>query len=218
MFLGHYALGLAAKRLAPKTSLGALIAAPTLADLLWPVFLLLGWERVTVVPGPNPFLIFQFDSYPISHSLLTLVGWGLLFAFLYRMRTGNAQGAVILGLLVVSHWVLDYVTHRPDLPLFPWVTSPKVGLALWDSPVGTIIVEAIMFVAGIALYLKTTRARDRVGSYGLAAFLAVLVLSYLAALLSPPPTNIRALAIGGIVFGWLFVACAAWIDRHREAL
>ena len=216
MFIGHYALGLAAKRLAPKTSLGTLIAAPTLADLLWPAFLLLGWERVTIVPGPNPFLIFEFDSYPISHSLLTLVGWGLLFGVLYRMRTGYAHGAVVVALLVVSHWVLDFVTHPPDLPISPWVSGPRVGLALWDSPPATIIVEAIMFVTGIALYLKTTRARDRVGRYGLGGFVAVLVLSYAAALLSPPPSNVRALAIGGIVFGWLFVWVAAWVDRHRE--
>src|SRR5580765_6628298 len=102
MFIGHYALGLAAKRIAPRTSLGTLIAAPTLADLLWPVFLLLGWEHVTVVPGPNPFLILNFDSYPISHSLVTLIGWGLLFGALYRARTGYARGAAVLALLVVS--------------------------------------------------------------------------------------------------------------------
>jgi len=214
MFIGHYALGLAAKRLVPRTSLGTLIAAPTLADLLWPVFLLLGWERVTVVPGPNPFLIFMFDSYPISHSLLTLLGWGALLGVLYRMRTGYVRGALVVGLLVVSHWVLDYVTHVPDMPLYPG--GPRVGLGLWHSVVGTIVVEAAMFVAGIVIYLKTTRARDRIGSYGLAGFILVLLLSYMAALLSPPPGNMRALAVGGIVFGWLFVAMAAWVDRHRK--
>src|SRR5712691_1059880 len=108
MFIGHYALGFAAKRLAPRTSLGTLFAAPTLADLLWPVFLLLGWERVTIVPGTNPFLRPTFDSYPISHSLLTLVAWGVLFALLYRLRTGSARGAILVALLVVSHWVLDF--------------------------------------------------------------------------------------------------------------
>jgi membrane-bound metal-dependent hydrolase YbcI (DUF457 family) len=214
MFIGHYALGLAAKRIAPRTSLGTLIAAPTLADLLWPVFLLLGWERATVVPGPNPFLVLRFDSYPISHSLLTLLGWGLLFAVVYQMRTGYARGAVVVALLVVSHWVLDFATHRPDMPLYPG--GPGVGLGLWNSVAGTIVVEAVMFVAGIAIYVATTRARDRVGRYGFAGFLLLLVLSYIGALLSPPPANLRALAVGGIVFGWLFVAFAAWMDRHRE--
>ena len=213
MFIGHYALGLAAKRIVPRTSLGTLVAAPTLADLLWPVFLLLGWERVTVVPGPNPFLIFRFDSYPISHSLLTLMGWGLLFAFLYRMRTSYTRGAIVLGLLVVSHWVLDFATHRPDMPLYPG--GPTVGLGLWNSVAGTIVVEGVLFVAGIAIYLATTRARDRIGRYGLAGFLLLLVFSYVGALFSPPPSNIQALAIGGIVFGWLFVWMAAWVDGHR---
>ena len=78
MFIGHYALGLAAKRVAPRTSLGTLFAAPTLADLLWPVFLLLGWEHARVVPDPNPFLRLWLDDIPISHSLLTLIGWGVL--------------------------------------------------------------------------------------------------------------------------------------------
>jgi hypothetical protein len=216
VFIGHYALGLAAKRLVPRTSLGTLVAAPTLADLLWPAFLLLGWERVTVVPGPNPFLLFTFDSYPISHSLLTLLGWGLLFGVLYRMRTGYARGAVVVALLVVSHWVLDFATHRPDMPLYPG--GARVGLGLWNSVAGTIIVEAVMFVAGIVIYLTTTRARDRVGRYGFAVFVLLLVLSYAGALLSPPPSNIKALAIGGLMFGWLFVAMAAWIDRQRESV
>jgi hypothetical protein len=216
MFIGHYALGLAAKRIAPKTSLGWLIAAPTLADLLWPVFLLLGWERASSVGGSNPFLRLRFDSYPLSHSLLALIGWGLLFAVLYRMRTGYTRGAVVVGLLVVSHWVLDYVVHVPDLPLYPG--SAKLGLGLWNSPAATIIVEALMTVAGIAIYLTTTRARDRIGSYGLAAFLLLIGGSYGAALFSPPPANITPLAVGAIVFGWLFVAMAAWVDGHRESV
>src|SRR6059036_640938 len=101
MFIGHYALGLAAKRVAPRTSLGTLFAAPALADLLWPVFLLLGWERVRYTGGTNPFLVLTFDAYPISHSLLTLIGWGSLFALLYRMRTGYGRGALVVALLVV---------------------------------------------------------------------------------------------------------------------
>lgn len=216
MFIGHYALGFAAKRMVPRTSLGTLIAAPTLADLLWPAFLLLGWERVSSAGGSNPFLTLRFDSYPISHSLVTLLGWGLLFAVLYRMSTGCARGAVVVGLLVVSHWLLDYVVHVPDLPLYPG--GAKVGLGLWNSPPATIVVEGIMSIAGIALYLATTRARDRVGRYGLAGFVALVALSYVGSLFSPPPSNVRALAIGGLVFGWLFVGIAGWVDGHRETL
>ena len=214
MFIGHFALGLAAKRVAPRTSLGTLFAAPTLADLLWPVFLLTGWERVSIVPGPNPFLTLSFDSFPISHSLLTLVGWGTLFALPYRLRTGYARGAVVVALLVVSHWVLDFATHVPDMPLYPG--SPRVGLGLWHSVAGTVIVEGLMLAAGTWIYLRATRARDAAGRYGLGALLALLVVSYVGSLFTGPPPTLRALEIGGIVFGWLFVLLAAWADRHRE--
>ena len=134
MFIGHYALGLAAKRLAPRTSLGTLFVAPTLADLLWPVFLLLGWERVSPSGVTNPFLTLTFDAYPISHSLLALIGWGALYALLYRARTGYGRGAIVVGLLVVSHWVLDFVTHVPDMPLYPGGTEGRPRAVALQSP------------------------------------------------------------------------------------
>jgi hypothetical protein len=214
MFIGHYAVALAAKRAAPQTSLGTLFVAVQLADMLWPVFLILGWEQAHMVPRPNPFLILWLDSIPISHSLLTLVAWGLLFAALYRARTGYARGAIVVALAVVSHWVLDFATHRPDMPLYPG--GPKLGLGLWNSVAGTVVVEGLMFVAGAWIYSRTTRARDRIGGYGLGALLALLLLSYIGSLVAGAPPSMRAVAIGGIIFGWLFVAWAAWVDRHRE--
>ena len=216
MFIGHYALALAAKRAAPRTSLGTLFLAVQLADMLWPVFLLLGWEQAHLVPGPNPFLILWLDSIPISHSLLTLIAWGVLFAAVYRMRTGYAKGAIVVALAVVSHWVLDVITHRPDMPLYPG--GPKLGLGLWNSVAGTVIIEVVMFAAGTWIYLRTTRARDAVGRYGLAALLTLLGLSYGGSVLSGAPPSMRAIEIGGIIFGWLFVVWAAWGDKHREAI
>ncbi len=180
MFIGHYALALAAKRAAPRASLGTLFAATSLADLLWPVFLLLGWERAHVVQGPNPFL----------------------------------TRGVVIALLVVSHWVLDFVTHRPDMPLYPGGTP--LGLGLWNSVAGTVGVEGVMFAAGVWLYARTTKARDGVGTYGFWALIAVLLLSYVGSLFSPPPPTQTALAVGGIIFGWLFVLWAGWSGRHRE--
>ena len=214
MFIGHYAVALAAKRVAPRTSLGTLFAATSLADLLWPVFLLLGWERAHVAPGPNPFLTLWLDSIPISHSLVTLIAWGAVFGFAYRTLTGDARAGVIIALLVVSHWVLDFVTHRPDMPLYPG--GRGLGLGLWNSVSGTVVTESVMFAAGLWLYAAGTRARDGVGRYGFWALVAVLLLSYYSSLFSPPPPQ-RALAIGGIVFGWLFVLWAGWADGHRDA-
>jgi membrane-bound metal-dependent hydrolase YbcI (DUF457 family) len=214
VFIGHYAVALAAKRAAPQTSLGTLFAAASLADLLWPAFVLVGWEQVRITGGPNPFLTLTFDAYPISHSLLTLLAWAALFALLYRARTGYARGALIVALLVVSHWVLDFVTHVPDMPLYPG--GPRVGLGVWNSVAGTVVVEAAMLVAGLWIYLKTTRARDAVGRYGFGALIALLVASYGASLFSPPPPTTTALGIGGLLFGWLFVVWAGWGDKHRH--
>jgi hypothetical protein len=214
MFIGHYALALAAKRAAPRTSLGTLVAATTLADLLFPVFFLAGWEHAHIAPNPNPFLTLWLDSLPISHSLVMLIGWGVLFAMLYGLRTRYRRGAVAVALLVVSHWVLDWVTHRPDMPLYPG--GRGLGLGLWNSVSGTVATESVMFAAGLWLYATATRARDGVGRYGFWAFVALLLLSYYGSLFSPPPSNERAFAIGGIIFGWLFVAWAWWGDGHRE--
>src|SRR5207249_6020403 len=124
--------------------------------------------------------------------------------------------ALVVALLVVSHWLLDFVTHRPDMPLYPGGTP--LGLGLWNSVAGTVAVEGVMFVAGVWLYATATRARDRTGTYGFWSLIAVLVLSYVGSLLSPPPPTRVALAVGGIIFGWLFVGWAAWGDRHRESV
>jgi hypothetical protein len=216
MFIGHYALALAAKRAAPRASLGALFAATSLADLLWPLLLLVGWEQSHVVPGSNPFLTLWLDSIPISHSLVTLIGWGASFGLVYRARTLDDRGGVVIALLVVSHWVLDVITHRPDMPVYPGGTP--LGLGLWNSVAGTVLVEAVMFVAGVWLYATATRARDRAGSYGFWSLIAVLLLFYVGSLFSPPPPSRTALAVGGIIFGWLFVVWAWWADKHRETV
>ena len=164
MFIGHNAVGFASKKLAPSTSLLLLMGAPMLLDLLWPIFLLLGWEHSHVVPGPNPFLTLWLDDIPYSHSLFALIVWGALFGYLYRRRTGDTRTALVIGSLVVSHWVLDFVTHRPDMPLYPG--SASFGLGLWNSPPATIIVEAAMLLAGVAIYTRVTRARDGIGRWG----------------------------------------------------
>ena len=141
MFIGHYAVGLASKKLAPRASLGALIAAPILLDLLWPIFLLLGWEHVSVEPNTNPFLRLAFDSYPISHGLVAVVGWATLFAALYYGFTRYGAGALVIWMGVISHWVMDYIVHRPDLPLYAG-GSRLVGLGLWNHRWAAIAVEA----------------------------------------------------------------------------
>jgi len=213
MFIGHFAVGSAAKRIAPKTSLGTLMVAPMLLDGLWPIFLLLGWERVRVVPGNTAFSSLVFEYYPYSHSLAMAVVWGLLFAALYWMRTRYGTGAVVIGLAVISHWVLDVVVHGRDLPLYPG-SAMLVGFGMWNSVAITLVVEGVMFAAGVWLYATMTKPRDLVGSIALWLFIALLVALYLGAAFGPPPPSVKALALTGLL-GWLFPLWAWWIDRHR---
>lgn len=213
MFIGHFAVGLASKRIAPRASLGVLMAAPNLLDLLWPVFLLLGWEQVRIDPGNTAFTPLDFVSYPISHSLLTACGWGTLFALLYWLVARYVRGAVVIACSVVSHWVLDFIVHRPDLPLYPG--GPRVGLGLWNSVPAAIALEVAMYAAGAWLYLSMTRARNRVGSYALWAFLAFGLVAYVGNIMGPPPPSTRAIAVVALTL-WLVPLWAWWIDRHRE--
>ena len=212
MFIGHNAVGFASKSLAPRTSLGLLMAAPMLLDLLWPVFLLLDIEHVRFDAGATAFTKLDFYNYPWSHSLLMAVVWGLLFGGAYWLKTRYRRGAIVLFAGVVSHWVLDFVTHRPDLPLYPG--GPKVGLGLWNSIPGTIVVELILFAAGLALYLRATRARDRIGSIALWALVIFLLLIFAANATSTPPPDWRPIAWVGLS-AILIPIWAAWIDRHR---
>ncbi|HSP67554.1 MAG TPA: hypothetical protein VLN48_07495 [Bryobacteraceae bacterium] len=214
MFIGHIAVGFASKRLAPQASMGALMAAPMALDLLWPLFLLAGWEQVRIDPGNTAFTPLDFVSYPYSHSLAMSIVWAALFALIYRVATRYAGGAWVIAAAVVSHWVLDFVTHRPDLPLYPGGTA-RLGLGLWNSVSGTIAVESAMFAAAVWVYASSTRARDRVGSYGFWAFVALMVASYVANAFGPPPPSAEFLARFSLGM-WLIPLWAWWFDRHRE--
>lgn len=214
MFIGHYALAFGAKRYAPTVSLGTLFLACQFADLLWPTLVVLGIERVEVDPGNTAVTPLNFVSYPYSHSMVMLLLWSALFALAYRMIKGwQAYAMAVIATLVFSHFVLDFVTHRPDLPL-TLTGSRRVGLGLWNSPVATLAIEVTLFAVGTAVYVVITRARDRVGSLGLWALIAVLSAIYFAAIFGPPPPNASAVAMAGHL-SWLFVLWAYWVDRHR---
>jgi membrane-bound metal-dependent hydrolase YbcI (DUF457 family) len=215
MLIGHIAVGLAAKRAAPKTSLGTLLLAVEWPDLLWPLLLLLGVERVKIIPGYTRVSPLDFVSYPISHSLLADLGWAFLLAGLYALLKKNSVGAAWIFAGVMSHWVLDALSHRPDLPLYPG-SSTLVGLGLWNSLGGTLVLELGMFFGALALYLKGTRARDQAGVWLLWSLVVLLMVLYFGALFGPPPPSPAALAEAGL-FMWVLIPWGNWIDRHREA-
>lgn len=212
MFLGHIAAGLAASRVAPRTSVAILLGAPLLVDLLWPLFLLAGLEHAAVDPGNTAYTPLAFTHYPITHSLLTGAGWALLAAVLYIAVTKNRRGGIVVGLLVLSHWFLDWVVHRPDLPLYPG--GSKYGLGLWNSVAGTILLESILFAGGVVLYLRSTRASDRQGSLSFWLLMAVLVVSAIGNIAGPPPPNETGLAYFSLIL-WVIPLWGLWIDRHR---
>ncbi len=214
MFIGHFAVGMAAKKPARRPSLGTLFLAVEWPDLIWPIFLMFHVERVYIVPGMMAACPLDLVDYPLSHSLLAVTGWGFLLAGIYYLIRKDARGAGWIWLCVLSHWFLDAIVHRPDLPLYPG-SHTLVGLGLWNSIVGTVLVEGVIFVIGVRLYLKATRARDRRGTFALWSFIVVLVAIYLANLVGPPPPNLRALEIAGLSL-WLIPVWGYWIDRHRE--
>lgn len=215
MFLGHYAAAFAAKRFAPKTSLGTLFLSSQFVDLLWPLFLLLGIEHVRIEPGNTIVTPLNFYDYPFSHSFLTAVFWSSLLGVLYFAINRYKKGALVVGICVFSHWLLDFIVHRPDLPLVPG-RNIYVGLGLWNSLLGTFLFEIGIFIIGLMLYLRTTVAEDRIGKYSLWLLIIVLVIIYISSIFGPPPPNVRAIAIAGNAL-WLFILWAYWIDRHRKA-
>lgn len=214
MFIGHIALGLAAKRLTPHVSLAALLVAAQLADVLWPIFIAAGIEQVRIDPGNTAFTPLDFVSYPYSHSLVLLVFWGIVFALGYRFLVGGRATLSVLSLLVVSHWILDVITHRPDMPLYPG--GPKFGLGLWNSIPGTIAVEVPLYAFGLWVYMRTTRARDGIGRWAFLSLAAFLAVAYVGNLFAEPPPSLSALWITALVAALVLTLWSWWADRHRD--
>jgi hypothetical protein len=214
MFLGHFAAGFAAKRAAPRPSLGTLFMAAQFVDLLWPLMLILGIERVAIDPGHTVVTPLDFTYYPYTHSLVGALAWGVLFGGAYRLLRKDTRSAVVLGLLVVSHWVLDLIVHIPDLPLVPG-TDTKVGLGAWNSEALTLIIEILPFMAAATWYAAGTLPTRKRGSWALWSLVAFLLLVYLANVFGPAPDSVDSIGYVGLT-QWLLVAWAYWADRNRH--
>ena len=213
MFVGHLAVALGAKKIEPDVPLAASAAASFALDLVWPLLLLAGVEVVQVRPGDTAFTSLEFVSYPWTHSLLMVLVWSGLAAAVGRLLFARWRPGLLLGGLVLSHWVLDWVTHRPDLPL--WPGGPVAGLGLWNSIPGTIVLEAGLLALGLWGYLSATRARSRVGTWGLAALVLVTGAIWVSQPWAPLPPSASAVA-GGALILWVIPPWAIWIEKNRE--
>lgn len=212
MFVGHYAVALAAGSSARRAPLWILFLAAQWPDLLWPILLLAGVEQVRIDPGNTAVAPLDFVRYPVSHSLLLDLLWGVLLAAVVHWRYRDLKSSLWVGVAVASHWVLDWISHRPDMPL--WPGGPRVGLGLWRSVPGTLAVELSLFAIGVALWVRGTRATDSRGRWAFWGLVALLLAIYVSNLLGPPPPSVGALAWVSLSL-WLLLPWAAWIDRHR---
>lgn len=214
MFVGHIALSLAAKKVSPATSLVWYVVAANFVDLLWPLFLIAGIETVRIEPGNTAFTPLAFASYPWSHSLLMGLVWGAALAGLARWRGVSSDSAWVIGGLVVSHWVLDFITHAPDLTLWPGATT-GYGLGLWNSLPATFIVEGILWIAAILLFLRARKLRGIQGRAAFWSFIFVSTAIWVTGPSAPPPPDAQSLAYSALI-GWIIVPWAWWIERTSE--
>ena len=216
MFVGHLAVALTGKAVHRGTSLVWFVAAANLVDLIWPLLLIAGVERVRIDPGNTAFTPLAFEWYPWTHSLLMGVVWGALLAALALAWHVQRRALWLIGALVVSHWVLDFVTHRPDLPLLPQ-DGRLYGLGLWQSIPATFVVEGALWIAGIALFLRARRPRRLAGHVALWSFVVVSTFLWASGPFSPPPPDPQSLALFALL-GWSIVPWAWWIERTSEPI
>jgi len=214
MLIGHFAVGLAAKRVAPKVSVGTLVLASVVADLLFWLFILLGIEHVRVQPGITATNALDLYDIPISHSLLMDTVWAALLGAAYFLRHRYPRGACVIFIVVLSHWLLDFVSHRPDIPLAPGVHT-YLGLGLYNSRLGIFIVEGLLWVIGVATYARATTPRSRAGVFGFWVVVMLLTVLWIGSLSGNPPSNLRAAGISSLIFFICVVAWAYWMNRAR---
>jgi len=215
MFIGHFGLSFAAKKAAPKVSLGFLFIATQFVDILWPFMLVLNIEKVVIVPCYTKSNALDFLFFPYTHSLLAGIVWGLVMGTVYWLLKSDKQGALIVGLCVLSHWFLDFIVHTADLPLSPF-GEDKFGFGLWNHVAVSLTIETILFLAGVYTYYGVTKAKTTAGKWGLWSFVVFLIVFNISNTFGPPPpASITALSVTLIVLMLVIVGLAYWVDSKR---
>jgi hypothetical protein len=208
MFVGHYGVSFAIKRASPAIPLWVLFLAVQLLDVLWAPLVLLGVEKVRIVPGitrTNPLDLYYM---PYTHSLIGAAAWSLAAYVVYRLwRGGNGKAAVLVALAVFSHWVLDFVAHRPDLPLYD--NTAKVGLGLWNLPALAFLIELLLLFGLMWAFLRTQPTRKA----SMLIFGGVMAAVQAVVFFGPPPDSDTYIAITALVAYVLFTGFVAWWER-----
>lgn len=212
MFIGHFAAGLLSRKNESLPSLAMMFIAVQLLDFIWPVLVLLGIETLSIEPGITKLTPLNFEFYPYSHSLLTALLWSFLFGLGYYLFTKKRIGSFVLAGLVMSHWVLDYFTHRPDLPITPF-SDTKVGLGLWNYPVIEIVIEVLLFGLGALLYYMSPTFKRKTSFWLLMGFLLII---YFLNFFGPPPPDPMTVA-WSVNLMWLIVLWAWWIEKKPSS-
>ena len=216
MFIGHFGIGFGVKKITPAISLGFLFIAVQFLDLLWPTLLLFNLEHVVISPGITKATPLDFVDYPISHSLIMVIVWGILIGFLSWLFFKNIKYSFLIFLCVLSHWFLDLLVHRPDLPLMPG-DAARLGFGLWNYPLLSNLIEASIFFGGVYLYNISTSAKNKFGKYGLTGLVIFLIVIQVLNMLGPPPPDINAITWAGHL-QWLFVILAFFVDKNRVTI
>ena len=215
MFIGHFGIAFAAKKIAPKVSLATLFIATQFVDILWPFFLVFGVEKVAIKPGYTEMNAFEFLHYPYTHSLFMGLIWGVIVGGIHWIFKRDNRSALVIGFCVISHWLLDVIVHVADLPLSPF-NNYKVGFGLWNHVAITLFVETAIFFAGIFVYIGVTKAKNKIGKFGLWALIIVLLVITLSNTFGPTPSDsITILFYSFIIIMAIIVSLSYFTDKNR---
>ena len=216
MFIGHYAAGLALKTIEKRVSLGVLFLAVQFVDILFFPLVLLGIERMNVIENFTQSTHFELVYMPFTHSLVASAFWAIAAYALFRwVIVKNNSVAIVVGLAVFSHWILDLIVHTPDLPLWS-DTSMKLGFGLWNNAIATYALEAIILLLALWAYLRSTSATTAIGRRGMIVFVVLLLLANIVNIFGPLQGDSQLIiAVSALAAYILFAAIAYWLDSKR---
>ena len=212
MFIGHYSASFAGRAAEKRLPLWLLFIAVQFIDVLWAIFVLLGVEKVRIVPGFTASNALDLYYMPYTHSLLGALGWSVVAyvfcQFVPRLR-GRRTG-LILAAAVFSHWILDLIVHRPDLAIYDSVG--KMGFGLWNYRGAAFALEMAVLFAGAVIFYPTAAHRKRL--IGFLVFLAAFQV--FGTFFFPPPPSDHA-AAGTALFAYVLLILIAWWVEPGEA-